>query len=124
MRVSPASRSATRASSTASTRCEGGRITAEQFLDLNEKVGGLDINSDLIPERIEGDEASVANAYRTGLVNEGTNLDEVAIINHGGPDPGIAHDYAHAWWTEERLPSRPGAHRQPGDVVRHHPTDR
>lgn len=82
---------------------KGGRITAEQFLDLNEKVGGLDINSDAIPERIDGDEASIANAYRTGLVNEGTNLDEVAILNHGGPDPGIAHDYAHAWWTEHRL---------------------
>ena len=25
------------------------------------------------------------------------------MINHGGPDPGIAHDYAHAFWTEERL---------------------
>ena len=25
------------------------------------------------------------------------------MINHGGPDPGVAHDYAHAFWTEERL---------------------
>ncbi len=25
------------------------------------------------------------------------------MINHGGPDPGIAHDYAHAFWTQERL---------------------
>ena len=25
------------------------------------------------------------------------------MINHGGPDPGIAHDYSHAFWTEERL---------------------
>ena len=60
----------------------------------------------------------MANAYRTGLINEANNLDEVAIINHGGPDPGIAHDYAHAFWTEDRLQARPGPHRQPGDVVR------
>ena len=30
-------------------------------------------------------------------------MSEVAMINHGGPDPGIAHDYAHAFWTEDRL---------------------
>lgn len=80
-----------------------GLITPAQFVDLNVKVGGLDINSDFVERRIEGDTASIANAYRTGLVNEANHLDEVAIINHGGPDPGIAHDYAHAFWTEERL---------------------
>jgi hypothetical protein len=78
-------------------------ITPSQFVDLNEKVGGLDINSDFIADRIQGDPASIANAYRTGLINEANHLDEVAIINHGGPDPGAAHDYSHAWWTEERL---------------------
>ena len=67
------------------------------------KVGGLDVNSDPSPERIAGDPAAIEQVYRTGLINEATNLDEVAIINHGGPDPGIAHDYSHAFWTEERL---------------------
>lgn len=80
-----------------------GTITPEQFVDLNEKVGGLDVNADPIPGRIQGDPASIARAYRTGLINEMNHLDEVAVINHGGPDPGIAHDYAHAWWTETRL---------------------
>ena len=80
-----------------------GEITPAHFVDLNEKVGGLDINADPITDRIEGDDASIENVYRTGLVNEANHLDEVAIINHGGPDPGAAHDYSHAWWTEERL---------------------
>ncbi|MCW2816396.1 MAG: hypothetical protein JWN84_3851 [Nocardioides sp.] len=80
-----------------------GMITSAQFVDLNTKVGGLDVDSQPIADRIAGDPASVANAYRTGLVNEATNLSQVAIINHGGPDPGIAHDYAHAFWTEDRL---------------------
>jgi hypothetical protein len=80
-----------------------GLITPAQFVDLNVKAGGLDVNADFIEQRIEGDPASIANAYRTGLINEANHLDEVAIINHGGPDPGIAHDYAHAFWTEERL---------------------
>ena len=80
-----------------------GAITPAQFVDLNAKVGGLDVDSGLVPERITGDPAAIANAYRTGLINEANHLDEVAIINHGGPDPGIAHDYAHAFWTQERL---------------------
>lgn len=82
---------------------EAGTITPAQFVDLNVKVGGLDVDSDLVPERIEGDPTAIANAYRTGLINEADHLDEVAMINHGGPDPGIAHDYAHAFWTQERL---------------------
>ncbi|GAB6985326.1 DUF6351 family protein [Nocardioides pyridinolyticus] len=82
---------------------ESGAITPAQFVDLNVKVGGLDVDSGPTPERIAGDPTAIANAYRTGLVNEANHLDEVAIINHGGPDPGIAHDYAHAFWTHERL---------------------
>ncbi|MGZ5417450.1 MAG: DUF6351 family protein [Nocardioides sp.] len=82
---------------------KSGLITPAQFLDLNTAVGGLDINADPVPTRIQGDPGAIANVYRTGLVNEANHLDQVAIINHGGPDPGIAHDYAHAFWTEERL---------------------
>ena len=80
-----------------------GQITVDQFIDLNAKVGGLDINADPVAQRIEGDPTAVANVYRSGLVNEVNNMDQVAIINHGGPDPGIAHDYSHAFWTEDRL---------------------
>ncbi len=82
---------------------EQGLITPEQFVDLNEKVGGLDINADPTTARIAGDPGAVANAYRTGLIDEANHLDEVVMVNHGGPDPGIAHDYAHAFWTQIRL---------------------
>lgn len=85
-----------------------GRITPAQFVDLNATIGGLDINSDQTPGRFTGDPSSVRNAYRTGLINEFTNVDEVAMINHGGPDPGIAHDYAHAEWTRLRLAADQG----------------
>ncbi|TGN63331.1 hypothetical protein EXE59_04755 [Nocardioides eburneiflavus] len=82
---------------------KGGRITPEQFADLNEKIGGLDVNADPIAARTAGDPASIANAYRTGLLNEFSNTSGVAMINHAGPDPGIAHDYAHAVWSHLRL---------------------
>lgn len=82
---------------------KAGLISTEQFLDVNANVGGFDINFDKTADRFAGDPASIARAYRTGLVNEATNLQNVAMINFGGPDPGIAHDYAHAFWTEDRL---------------------
>nr|WP_281385990.1 DUF6351 family protein [Nocardioides luti] len=82
---------------------EQGLITPSQFVDLNVKVGGLNVDNDFRDERIDGDPAAIARAYRTGLINEDNHLDQVAIINHGGPDPGAAHDYSHAFWTEERL---------------------
>jgi hypothetical protein len=85
-----------------------GAITPAQFVDLNAKVGGLDVDSQPTQARIAGDPASIANAYRTGLINEADHLDEVAMINHGGPDPGLAHDYSHAFWTEERLQADQG----------------
>ncbi len=85
-----------------------GQITPAQFVDLNEKVGGLNVDSELVAERIAGDPAAIDRVYKTGLINEATNLEEVAIINHGGPDPGAAHDYSHAFWTEERMLAKQG----------------
>lgn len=82
---------------------EAGRITPAQFVDLNAKVGGLGIDGQAIPERIRGDLGSVRNAYRSGAINEFQNVADIPIINVGGPDPGLAHDYAHAYWAERRL---------------------
>ena len=45
-----------------------------------------------------------------GLVNEFNNMSGVAIINHDGPDPGIAHDFAHSWWIRDRLDRAQGGH--------------
>lgn len=80
-----------------------GEITAAQFVDLNATLGGLDVNLDPIAGRTLGDIGAIGKAYRTGLVNEAQHLDQVAIINFGGPDPGLAHDYAHAFWVEDRM---------------------
>jgi hypothetical protein len=52
----------------------GGDITKEEFLDLNERVGGLDIDGNFVRDRSEGDLKAIRNAYRTGRVNDGENL--------------------------------------------------
>lgn len=82
---------------------ESGRITAAQFVDLNLKVGGVDVDGKPVPQRLRGDLGAVRNSYRSGAINEFQNVAEIPIINIGGPDPGIAHDYAHAFWVEDRL---------------------
>jgi hypothetical protein len=87
-----------------------GVITPEQFVDLNEKVGGLDIDAQPSTTRMVGDDSAVANSYRTGMVDEANNLDTVAIIDHAGPDPGAAHDYAHTWWVRDRIDKAHGQH--------------
>jgi hypothetical protein len=87
-----------------------GRITPAQFVDLNVKIGGLDIDFKPTAARLIADRPALANAYRSGGVNVTNNLDTVPIINFTGPDPGIAHDVVHAWWTRWRLEREHGHH--------------
>jgi Tannase-like family of unknown function (DUF6351) len=99
---------------------EQGLITPEQFLDLNEKVGGESIEYKPTPQRTPGDNASVANAYRSGAINEANNLSGVAIIDGAGPDPGAAHDTVHTWWLRDRIQRAQGYHDN--DVIWWGPT--
>ncbi len=47
-----------------------GTITTEQFLDINEKIGGFDIDGNMVAERMVADPAAVRAAYRTGRLNQ------------------------------------------------------
>ncbi len=51
-----------------------GDITKQEFLDLNEKIGGLDIDGNFVAGRSEGDLKGIERAYRHGRVNDGENL--------------------------------------------------
>lgn len=85
-----------------------GEITTDQFVDVNAAIGGLNVDVQPIAERTEGDVGAVRNLYRSGAIDEANNLSGVAIINHGGPDPGAAHDYLHAFWVRSRLEREQG----------------
>ncbi len=87
-----------------------GKITPAQFVDLNVKIGGYDVDFRRTGERLVGDVQTIANTYRGGGVNVTNNLSQVAIINFTGPDPGAAHDSVHAWWTRWRLDREQGHH--------------
>lgn len=51
-----------------------GDITTTQFLDLNEKAGGLSIDGLNTPSRSAADPQALAAAYRSGRVNSAVNL--------------------------------------------------
>ena len=61
-----------------------GAITPEEFVTLNEKVGGLDADSNRMPARTAADPPALDIAYRAGIVASGTNLGKVPIIDSRG----------------------------------------
>ena len=88
-----------------------GLITPEQFVDVNEKIGGVDIDTNPTAARLDtGYAPALANAYRSGMVNEGTHLDQAAIIDCRGPDPGAFHDAYRAFAMRSRLDRAHGGH--------------
>ncbi len=88
-----------------------GKISAAQFVDLNAKMGGLDADASPVPKRMTADRPALANAYRSGMINEANNLDRTAIIDCRGPDEGAFHDAYRAFAMRARLDREHGGHR-------------
>src|SRR5690606_3974671 len=65
--------------------------------------GGVDIDIQAVPERLEANYTALNNAYRSGLINVGNNLNKVAIIDCRGPDPALFHDAYRAFAIRARL---------------------
>ena len=85
-----------------------GRSSAQQFLDLNEKIGGFDIDGNIVAARTVADPAAIRVAYRTGrmtwrrrgmatspILDYRAYLDDVA--------GGDIHLRYHSFSTRERL---------------------
>jgi hypothetical protein len=73
-----------------------GVISAEEFLTLNEKVGGNDIDGGFSAKRTVGDTEAIKAIYASGLINTFRHLDRVPMINYRGytdtTTPGDIHD--------------------------------
>jgi len=52
-------------------------ITPEQFIDINQKIGGYDNNYDTTTSRFAAEEPALTNGYRGGAVNAANNLKQV-----------------------------------------------
>ncbi|MGH2808496.1 MAG: DUF6351 family protein, partial [Actinomycetota bacterium] len=86
-----------------------GLLTPAQFVDLNAHLGGLDIDGNVQARRSEADLVGLARAYRSGLVDSANNLDQVAIIDLRGTDPGACHDVYRAFAIRARLEREHGS---------------
>ncbi len=88
------------------TALQSGAISAEQFVSLNEHVGGFDVIGQVIPERVAADPIGVQRAYETGRINTGgLGLASTPIIDARGYTdfPGDIHTRFHSFVVRERL---------------------
>ncbi len=85
-----------------------GTITIEQFLDLNEGIGGLDLDANVQDERMAADPQARRAAYRIGrTLDGGGGLATTPIIDHRAYTDllgvGDIHQRYHSFSTRERL---------------------
>jgi hypothetical protein len=83
-----------------------GAITAEQFVDLNEHIGGYDIDARIVTHRTVADPAAIEAAYSTGRITSGAHgLATTPIIDFRiYLDPlGDIHDRFRSFTTRQRL---------------------
>jgi uncharacterized tannase-like protein DUF6351 len=79
------------------------KISPAQFVDLNQKIGGANIDAEPTSYRMSAEEAGLANAYRSGAVDEANNLTDVPIIDEAAPKPEGIHDVFRTWSMRARL---------------------
>ena len=85
-----------------------GSITKQQFLDLNEKIGGFDNDGNFVSARTVGDENALQTAHATGRVlYAGAGLAGTPIIDYRAYSDlsagGDVHMKIHSFSTRERL---------------------
>src|SRR6185295_548443 len=68
-----------------------GAITPEEFVTLNEKIGGFDTDANRRPARSTADAAALDIAYRAGILSSGRNLGKLPIIDSRGWDEQGIH---------------------------------
>jgi hypothetical protein len=90
---------------------KAGRITPEQFVALNEGIGGVDINLGFQAARTQADRGSVRIAYRAGQVTSGREWADVPIIDlRGSHNVNDIHTDFHSYTARARLDQANGTH--------------
>ncbi len=80
-----------------------GAITAEEFVVLNEQIGGTDTDSSPTAARSQADPVALDIAYRAGIVSSGRNLGKLAIIDSRGYDEQGIHYIWRSFAERERI---------------------
>lgn len=86
-----------------------GDITPEQFVDLNEKIGGLDVDGNVVAQRSAANPAVIETLYRAGLVASGETLKQVPIIDvRAFTGNAEIHTNFHSYAMRQRLVNAQG----------------
>jgi len=88
-----------------------GAITAEEFVTLNEVVGGFDADLNPIPTRTVADPEALAIVYRAGIVSDAPHLAKTPIIDLRGYDDTGIHHIWRSFALRSRLDQANGNHR-------------
>lgn len=84
-----------------------GAIGVEQFLDLNERIGGFDVDANMVPERMVADLVAARAAYQTGrLTSGGGGLASLPIIDYRGYNDEVANGDVHVKYHSFSLRKR------------------
>jgi hypothetical protein len=89
---------------------QAGVITAEEFVTLNEKIGGTDADSNRTAARSSADMEALRIAYRAGIVSSGRNLGKLPIIDSRGYDEQGIHYIWRSFSERARLDAANGDH--------------
>lgn len=90
---------------------DAGTLTVAQFLDLNARIGGFDIDLVAQAQRNAADPGTVATAYRAGQVTDGRQLATVPIVDlRGWSESSEIHTSFHSYEVRARLDAANGGH--------------
>jgi hypothetical protein len=85
---------------------KAGVISADQFIDLNQRIGGFDVDGNIVAARSVADDGTLRRVYERGRVNTGGGgLGSVPIVDiraHWDGNPDI-HDRVRSLIARERL---------------------
>ena len=87
-----------------------GQIGADEFVTLNEKIGGTDLDMNLTAQRMVADDEALRIAYQAGIIGDAKQWAKVPIIDWRGNDNSNIHMNWRAFAVRERLDRVNGGH--------------
>jgi hypothetical protein len=88
-----------------------GTLTQERFVDLNWRIGGMDLDGVWTAQRTEADPFALTTLYRTGRISDGSGSAHVAEIDaRTNPTDTGFHPPFHSWSWRARIDRTLGNH--------------
>ena len=94
-----------------------GQIGADEFVTLNEKIGGTDLDMNLTAQRMVADDEALRIAYQDGIIGDAKQWAKVPIIDWRGNDNSNIHMNWRAFAVRERLDRVNGGHGNQVDLA-------